>query len=98
MRPLQSVGIMHSLIPIAENNWASISLGRLDQYLYPFYKKSMESGETKENVVDYLKKPVRAARQLWRWGLRLEYRRNGFGRQRPDERTLRNHHRRGKSR
>jgi len=52
---LQAVWIMHLLIPISEHDWASISLGRFDQYLYPFYKKSIESGETRETIVDYLK-------------------------------------------
>lgn len=52
---IQSVWIMHSLIPIAENSWASISLGRLDQYLYPFYKISIQSGETDENIMAYMR-------------------------------------------
>ncbi len=52
---VQAVWIMHSLIPISDNSWASISLGRLDQYLFPFYKKSMQNGETKDNIKNCLK-------------------------------------------
>ena len=50
-----AVWTMHSLIPISDDSWASISLGRMDSYLYPFYKKSLELGESRENVKQYLK-------------------------------------------
>lgn len=43
---LQSIWFVHSLIGISEYNDASISLGRLDQYLYPFYRKSIETGSS----------------------------------------------------
>ena len=43
---LQSVWILHFLIPLAESAWYSISLGRFDQYMYPFYKASLEKGMT----------------------------------------------------
>ncbi len=41
---LQSVWIIHFMLPLAENAWYSISLGRFDQYMYPFYKASFEKG------------------------------------------------------
>lgn len=50
-----SVWTMHSLVPIAENAWWSISLGRLDQYLYPLYKQSLAEGESREQMKEYLK-------------------------------------------
>ena len=48
---LSAIWIMHTVIAISDNSWASISLGRLDQYLYPFYKKENE----KEKLREYLK-------------------------------------------
>lgn len=42
---LSAVWIMHSVIPISDNSWASISLGRMDQYLYPYYLKEIEGTE-----------------------------------------------------
>ena len=52
---VQSVWLMHSLIPMAERSWASISLGRLDQYLYPFFAAHLASGGTKEEAKAVLK-------------------------------------------
>ncbi|MBQ7794636.1 MAG: DUF3029 family protein [Clostridia bacterium] len=52
---ISAVWIMHTLIPISEVFWASISLGRLDQYMYPFYKKAIADGETRESIKAYLK-------------------------------------------
>jgi len=40
---LQSVWFIHLAIQI-ESNGHAISLGRFDQYLYPFYKKDLETG------------------------------------------------------
>ena len=37
-----------------ESNASSISLGRIDQYLYPYYKKDIEKGESKEKLKEYL--------------------------------------------
>lgn len=37
---VQSVWLIHSLSPISDNNWASVSLGRMDQYLYLYYLKN----------------------------------------------------------
>ena len=55
LEAVQSIWIMHSLIPMAEASWASISVGRVDMYLYPFYKKHIEEGGTKEEAKDILK-------------------------------------------
>jgi len=55
LEAVQSVWIMHALIPMAEMIWASISIGRIDQYLYPFYKKHIADGGTKEEVKKILK-------------------------------------------
>jgi len=52
---VSAVWIMHSLIPIAESSWASVSLGRVDQYLYPFYKKALQNGESEDSIKDILK-------------------------------------------
>lgn len=47
---VQSVWIIHFLTPLAENAWYSISLGRFDKYVYPYYKKSSENGMTREEA------------------------------------------------
>lgn len=51
----QSVWIIHFMLPLAENAWYSISLGRFDQYMYPFYKASLESGMSKAEAKSILK-------------------------------------------
>lgn len=51
---LQAVWIIHFLIPMAENGWYSISLGHFDRYMYPYYKKELESGTPKQTIVDML--------------------------------------------
>ncbi len=55
LEAVQSVWIMHSLVPMAEMSWASISIGRIDQYLYPFYQSFMEEGGTVGEVKNILK-------------------------------------------
>lgn len=55
LEAVQSIWLMHSLIPMAEMSWASISIGRIDQYLYPFYKKHISAGGTKDEVKEILK-------------------------------------------
>lgn len=52
---LQAVWIMHTVVPFSEKCWDSISLGRLDQYLYPLYKKSLADGESRSQLKEYLK-------------------------------------------
>jgi len=50
-----AVWVMHSLIPLSDGSFASISLGRMDSYLYPYYVKSLKDGESRESVKEYLK-------------------------------------------
>ena len=51
----QSVWIMHSLVPMAEMSWASISVGRIDKYMYPFYQKHIAEGGEREEARAILK-------------------------------------------
>jgi len=55
LEAVQAIWIMHSLIPIAEMSWASISIGRIDQYLYPFYKKAINDGCEVSEIKSILK-------------------------------------------
>lgn len=51
---IQLVWFTHELL-YAETAPASISFGRFDQYMYPYYKKDIEEGRlTKEEAMDYL--------------------------------------------
>lgn len=52
---LASIWLIHFLLPIAENAWYSISLGRFDQYVYPYYRASLEKGMTKEDAKKMLR-------------------------------------------
>ena len=52
---LQSIWFVHSLIGVSEYCDASISLGRFDQYLYPFYCKSMDAGCSESDLGKILK-------------------------------------------
>lgn len=45
---------MTSIVGQYESNASSLSLGRMDQYLYPFYKKSVEAGVPKEFLYEVL--------------------------------------------
>lgn len=47
---VQSVWIIHFLLPLAENGWYSISLGKFDQYMYPYYRQSLMDGMTREEA------------------------------------------------
>lgn len=40
---VQSVWVIESLLPVEENQ-TGMSIGRVDQYMYPFYKADIESG------------------------------------------------------
>lgn len=51
---IQAIWVIHFLLPLAENAWYSISLGRLDRYLYPYYLQSREEGMGKEQFVKVL--------------------------------------------
>lgn len=41
---LQAVWLVHAVIGIGEKSDASLSLGRIDQYLYPFYRDDLDRG------------------------------------------------------
>lgn len=45
---------MTSIVGQYESNASSLSLGRMDQYLYPFYQASLEAGETPESLYEVL--------------------------------------------
>jgi len=47
---IQSVWIIHFLLPVAEHAFFSISLGRFDRYMYPYYQKSREDGMSREDA------------------------------------------------
>lgn len=47
---VQSLWIIHFIIPMAENSWASISLGKFDKYMYPFYKRSLSNGCSRQEL------------------------------------------------
>lgn len=51
---VQAVWIIHFLIPLAENAWYSISLGKFDEYMYPFYRQSLKDGMTREDAKNIL--------------------------------------------
>ena len=50
---IQSVWLIHLILQI-ESNGHSLSYGRFDQYIYPFYKKSIASGMTDEEACELL--------------------------------------------
>ena len=52
---LQSIWLVHFLTPLAEHAWYSISLGRFDQYVYPYYQASLKQGMTKEDAKKMLR-------------------------------------------
>jgi pyruvate-formate lyase len=49
---LQALWLIQLGIGISERSSASLSLGRLDQYLYPLYKKERADGATDEDLAD----------------------------------------------
>ncbi|MDR0387827.1 MAG: hypothetical protein LBH57_07285 [Treponema sp.] len=53
---VQSLWFTHMLV-MADENYPGpgVSFGRLDQYLYPYYQKSVENGEDREFLKDILK-------------------------------------------
>lgn len=52
---VQSLWLLHNLIPMAEMGWYSISVGRMDQYLYPYYLRASEDGISREDMKSILK-------------------------------------------
>ena len=47
---LQSIFLIHTIVPTAERSWASVSFGRTDQYLLPYYEKWIADGNTREDA------------------------------------------------
>lgn len=52
---LQAVWLIHFLLPLAENAWYSISLGRMDQWLYSLYQTSIRDGMTRDEAKGLLR-------------------------------------------
>jgi formate C-acetyltransferase len=53
---MQSLWMTHMLVMTDENYpGPGVSFGRLDQYLYPYYKKSIENGEDREFLKEIVK-------------------------------------------
>ncbi len=52
---VQAVWILHFLIPLSENAWYSISLGKFDEYMYPYYKASVLNGMTEDKAKSILR-------------------------------------------
>lgn len=50
---LQGMWMIHTVTPASERSWASISLGRMDKYLLPYYEKWFAEGNT-ESEADQL--------------------------------------------
>ncbi|MEN6634976.1 MAG: glycyl radical protein [Clostridiaceae bacterium] len=50
---LQSVWLMHVVLQI-ESNGHSLSYGRMDQYVYPYYEKSRAEGMSEEQALELL--------------------------------------------
>lgn len=48
---LQSMWIIHTVVPTSERSWASVSFGRTDQYLLPYYEKWLKDGNTREEAI-----------------------------------------------
>lgn len=51
---LQSMWLVHTVIPASDRSWASVSLGRMDKYLLPYYKKWLASDGTREDAKQLL--------------------------------------------
>jgi formate C-acetyltransferase len=47
---LQSMWIVHTAIPASDRSWASISLGRMDEYLLPYYEKWLADGGSRDEA------------------------------------------------
>jgi len=50
LEALQAVWLVHTAVGIAEKCDASLSLGRIDQYLYPFYRADLDRGVPEEHL------------------------------------------------
>lgn len=47
---IQAVWLIHFLIPLSNNAWFSISLGRFDRYMLPYYRKAIKEGVPQEEI------------------------------------------------
>ncbi|MDR1272618.1 MAG: hypothetical protein LBK04_06515 [Clostridiales Family XIII bacterium] len=47
---LQGMWIVHTFTPTSERSWASVSLGRMDEYLLPLYDDWLASGHTEQEA------------------------------------------------
>lgn len=56
--------ITHCAIMI-ENNGYHHPIGRLDQYLYPFYKKALDEGQSEEYLMDLLHEFKIRFEEMW---------------------------------
>ena len=55
---------MATTIILIESNGHSVSFGRFDQYMYPFYKKDIDSGKaTKESIQEFIE--IAFIKDLW---------------------------------
>ena len=61
---LQLILITHCAIMI-ENNGYHHPIGRLDQYLYPFYEKALAEGESEESLTDLLHEFKLRFEEMW---------------------------------
>jgi formate C-acetyltransferase len=52
---LQSIWLIHTIVPASDRSWASISIGRMDQYLFPYYQTWLASGNSREEAKSLLK-------------------------------------------
>lgn len=48
---VQALWIIHTVLPISERSWASVSVGPIDRYLLPYYRKWIEDGHTEEEAM-----------------------------------------------
>ena len=67
---LQLVYFTH-LALMMENNGSDHSLGRFDQYMYPFYKMDRENGVAEQDIIDIIHEFKLKFEEMW-------YLRNGF--------------------
>lgn len=51
---VQSIWMIHTVLPASERSWASVSFGRMDQYLHPYYQKWLADGHTREEAKSLL--------------------------------------------
>jgi pyruvate-formate lyase len=52
---LQSIWIVHTILPASERSWASVSLGRMDQFLWPYYDQWLSDGNKRDEAKELFK-------------------------------------------